>query len=141
MEWIACQGVKDEDKQPHTLPVRQVFDFGKAAVGVWMISKTPIFKTSQKTSTPAVRSIWIGGMVRPPAPWVTSATPASAIDGKIVARDGSFLPAPIRDRERGFGLKHALVACRCRSAGKVLAQGPAGIGAAEPPPSLQFGHQ
>ena len=36
MECIAYQGVKDEDKQPHTLPVRQVFDFGKAAVGVWM---------------------------------------------------------------------------------------------------------
>src|SRR3984957_7141989 len=31
------------------------------------------------TSTPAARSISIGGMVSPPAPWVTSATPASAI--------------------------------------------------------------
>jgi len=31
------------------------------------------------TSTPAASSISIGGMVSPPAPWVTSATPASAI--------------------------------------------------------------
>ena len=43
MEWIAYQGVKDEDKQPHTLSVRQVFDFGKAAVGVWMILRNANF--------------------------------------------------------------------------------------------------
>jgi len=48
MEWIACQGVKDEDKQPHTLPVRQVFDFGKAADGVWVILRNANFQNSQK---------------------------------------------------------------------------------------------
>jgi hypothetical protein len=48
MEWIACQGVKDEDKQPHTLPVPAGIDFGKAAVGVWMILRNAISKTSQK---------------------------------------------------------------------------------------------
>ena len=49
MEWIAYQGVKDEDKQPHTLPVRQVFDFGKAAVGVWMILRNANFQNFAKT--------------------------------------------------------------------------------------------
>ena len=39
---------KDEDKQPHTLPVRQVFDFGKAADGVWVILRNANFQNSQK---------------------------------------------------------------------------------------------
>ena len=48
MECIAYQGVKDEDKQPHTLSVRQVFDFGKAADGVWVILRNANFQNSQK---------------------------------------------------------------------------------------------
>ena len=42
-------------------------------------------------------------------------------DGKVVARDGSFLPAPASIASEASDLKHA-------SAGEVLAQGPAGIG-------------
>jgi hypothetical protein len=44
------------------------------------------------TSTPAARSISSGGMVSPPAPWVTSATPASAIVSAASAAFRSVTP-------------------------------------------------
>src|SRR6266851_7489285 len=44
------------------------------------------------TNTPAARSISIGGIVSPPAPWVTSATPASAIVSAASAAFRSVMP-------------------------------------------------
>src|ERR1700730_1379633 len=44
------------------------------------------------TTTPATRSISTGGMISPPAPWVTSATPASAIVAAVSVAFRSATP-------------------------------------------------